>query len=164
MGAFELKRYCYSIQISSIFPSQQGHRSRSHIQAKDFRTVRDLPEVPLQPLRLSREHGAQLSEPPISDSGSKTEQNHYPLDVKVRIQSDDSASLASSTSDAQYSADSSFACTPAYSSASKNSKSEEIVLCRVPFTTALINTFTTGDLSHGQSRRLILVAVVNVTE
>lgn len=32
-----------------------------------------------------------------SDSSSVTEQNHYPLDVKVRLQPDDSASVASST-------------------------------------------------------------------
>ena len=96
--------------------------ARSLFQAKDFRTVRDLllPEDPLQPLRIYdyTENAGHffLSLLLFSDSESgsvtQTEQNHYPLDVKARIQSDELASLASSASYAQYS-DSSFACTPA---------------------------------------------------
>ena len=72
------------------------------------RTVRNLPGVPLQPLRLNRETNSHLSvsEPSVSgtsDSGTVTEQNHYPLDVKVRLgiqeqqQPDDSASIISSS-------------------------------------------------------------------
>ena len=68
------------------------------------RTARDLPGVPLEPLRPSRETGSHLShsEPSVittSDSGSVTEQNHFPLDVKVRLQPfstpDDAESVAS---------------------------------------------------------------------
>ena len=68
------------------------------------RTARDLPGVPLEPLRPSRETGSHLShsEPSVittSDSGSITEQNHFPLDVKVRLQPfstpDDAESVAS---------------------------------------------------------------------
>jgi len=68
--------------------------------------VRDSPGVPLEPLRPNREPSSHLSlsEPSVmtsSDSASVTEQNHFPLDVKVRLQpfsvSDDAASVASST-------------------------------------------------------------------
>ena len=87
------------------------------------RATRELPGVPLQPLRPNREPSSQLtshlslSEPSViatSDSGSVTEQNHYPLDVKLRVQADDSASVASSTSNAR----SSLARAPTYASTS----------------------------------------------
>lgn len=86
------------------------------------RTVRDLP-VPLEPLRSNREPRSHLSlsGPSViasSDSGSVTEQNHFPLDVKARLQpfstSDDAASVASSTSYAR----SNLARAPTYASTS----------------------------------------------
>ena len=108
------------------FKSSQIFRLSKFIDrsSADFMTVRDLlPEVPLQPLRIYdyTENAAhfflslllfQSATLNQVRSVTRTEQNHYPLDVKARIQSDDSTSLASSASDAQYS-HSSFTCTPA---------------------------------------------------
>jgi len=65
--------------------------SDSSFSTHASRTIRDLPVVPLEPLRPNREPRSHLSfsEPSFSassDSGSVTEQNQFPLDVKVRLQ------------------------------------------------------------------------------
>ena len=84
---------------SPSLPTISDSTSFSHTS----RTVRELPGVPLEPLRPNRQPSSHLSfsGPSVttsSDSGSVTEQNHYPLDVKVRLQPDDSASVASTNS------------------------------------------------------------------
>ena len=110
---------------SSYTPSLPTISDSSAFSSHTSRTARDLP---LQPLRTNnnRESSAQLPipEPSVaasSDSGSVTEQNHYPLDVKVRLETfpmppDDSASLASSTSESY--ARSNLARAPTYASTS----------------------------------------------
>jgi hypothetical protein len=113
--SFAFTRSCsYAPSSPTISESSSFHTSR---------TVRDLPGVPLQPLRLNslnREPSSHLSvsEPSaieINDSGSVTEQNHYPLDAKVvRMRPNDSASVASSTSYAR----SNLARAPTYASTS----------------------------------------------
>jgi len=101
----------YTPSLPTISDSSFSHHTS--------RTVRDLPGVPLQPLRPNRVPSSQLSlsEPSVtatSDSGSVTERNHYPLDVKLRIQPDDSASVVSSASNAR----SSLVRAPTYASTS----------------------------------------------
>ena len=105
---------------SSYTPSIPTISDSASFSNHSSRTVRDLPGVPLQPLRPNREPSSDLSLSgpsaiATSDSGSVTEQNHYPLDVKARLQRDDSASVtSSSTSNAR----SSLARAPTYASTS----------------------------------------------
>ena len=111
---------------SSYTPSLPTISDASAFSSHTSRTTRDLP---LQPLRPNRESSSHLSIPEqsvtaTSDSGSVTEQNHYPLDVKVRLQPfptppDDAASLASSTSYAR----SNLARAPTYASTSASTTS-----------------------------------------
>ena len=93
---------------SSYTPSLPTISDSTSFSNQSSRTVRDLPEVPLQPLRPNRESSSHLSltEPSViatSDAGSVTEQNHhYPLDVKTRLQPDESTTyVAPSTSNSR---------------------------------------------------------------
>jgi len=116
---------------TSYSPSLPTISDATSYSTHTSRTARDLPEVPLEPLRSHRETGSHLShshsEPSViatSDSGSVTEQNHYPLDVKVRLQPfaistpDDAASVASSNSYAR----SSLRRAPTYASTSASAR------------------------------------------
>ena len=123
LGFNRSSSYSSSVPSISDSPSFSNHTSR---------TVRNLPGVPLQPLRLNRETSSHLSlsersVTATSDSGTVTEQNHYPLDVKVRLavqQPDvDSASITSnSTSNARRTTTTTLARVPTYASTSASSR------------------------------------------
>jgi hypothetical protein len=114
-------------RTTSYTPSLPTISDATSYSTHTSRTTRDLPGVPLEPLRPNRETGSHLSlsQPSViasSDSGSVTEQNHYPLDVKVRLQPfstpDDAASVASSNSYAR----SNLARAPTYASTSTSAR------------------------------------------